>query len=94
MPYGKNKILDKLFVVPQYAIRHTIYERRATINMQNKSNSKTEDRKQKLVRHQCGGKEDSKIMAKDTPNVFDNCRESSTNRPFLCKTKPISEKVK
>jgi len=26
--------------------------------------------------------------------MFDNCRESSINSPFLCKTKPISEKAK
>jgi hypothetical protein len=26
-------------------------------------------------------------------DMFDNCRESSTNRAFLCKTKPISEKA-
>jgi len=41
--------------------------------MQNKPNSKTED---------------SKIMAKDTPNVFYNCRESSTNRPLFMQNKP------
>jgi len=41
-----------------------------------------------------GGTEVSKIMAKDKINVFYNCRGSSTNQPFLCKTKPISEKVK
>jgi len=56
--------------------------------MQNKANFNTEDRKQKT--------EDSKIMAKATPNVFYNClvtakavavagRESSTNRPFYAK---------
>jgi len=54
--------------------------------MQNKANSKTEDRKQNT--------EYSKIMAKDKPNVFYNCREYSTNQAFLCKTKPISKKVK
>jgi len=47
--------------------------------MQNKANSKTEDRKQNT--------EDSKIMAKDTPNVFYNCRESSTNRPCFLQNK-------
>ncbi|MHC4483917.1 MAG: hypothetical protein ACYTBX_12815, partial [Planctomycetota bacterium] len=45
--------------------------------MQNKANYKTEDRK---------------IMAKDTPNVFDNCRESSTNRPFYAKQTQFSKK--
>ena len=43
---------------------------------------------------QPGNTEDSKIMAKGKPNVFYNCREPSTNQPFLCKTKPIFEKVK
>ncbi len=47
---------------------------KSTLFMQNKANSKTED---------------SKIMAKDKPKVFYNCRELSTNQPFLCKTNPI-----
>jgi len=47
--------------------------------MQNKANSKTEDRKQNT--------EGNKIMAKDKPNVFYNCRESSTNRPYFLQNK-------
>jgi len=47
--------------------------------MQNKANFKTEDRKQKT--------EDSKIMAKATPNVFYNCLESSTNWPIFLQNK-------
>jgi hypothetical protein len=53
-----------------------------------KANLETEDRIQKTeLRRQ--ETEDSKIMAKDKPNLFYNCLELSTNRPFLCKTKPI-----
>jgi len=48
--------------------------------MQNKPNYKTEDRIQKT--------EDSKIMAKDKPNVFYNCRESSTNQAYFLQNKP------
>jgi len=40
--------------------------------MQNKANFKTDD---------------SKISAKATPNVFYNCRESSTNRPLFMQNK-------
>ncbi len=46
---------------------------------QNKPNSKTEDRKQNT--------EDSKIMAKDKPNVFYNCREPSTNQAYFMQNK-------
>ena len=53
---------------------------------QNKPNSKTEDSPQDALR-QKQNKEDSKIMAKDTPNVFYNCRESSTNRPYFLQNK-------
>ena len=52
--------------------------------MQNKPNSKTEDRKQNT--------EDSKIMVKDTPNVFYNCRESSTNQPYFMQNKANFQK--
>ena len=50
-----------------------------TTFMQNKPNSKTEDRKQNT--------EDSKIMAKDKPSVFYNCRESSTNQAYFMQNK-------
>ena len=56
--------------------------------MQNKPNSKTEDRNQNT--------EDSKISAKPIPklrfsvptNFFYNCRESSTNWPYFLQNKP------
>jgi len=47
--------------------------------MQNKADSKTEDRKHNT--------EDSKIMAKDKPNVFYNRRESSTNQAYFLQNK-------
>jgi hypothetical protein len=70
--------------------------------MQNKANLKTEVRKQKLALSEVEGTEDSKIMAESTPKLrlsrpptlFDNCRESSTNRPYFGKAKPISVKPK
>jgi len=63
---------------------------------------KTEDTTQKLVLSAAEGTGDSKIRAQSTPklrlsmrpNLFYNCRESSTNWPYFCKTNPISQKPK
>jgi len=63
--------------------------------MQNKANSKTEDSLSgvAIAKTERQNTEDSKIMAKDKPNMFYNCRESSTNQAYFLQNKPNSLKA-
>jgi hypothetical protein len=55
----------------------------------------TEGRRQETEyrRQNTGRRTLSCLPKRQVPELFDNCRECSTNRPFLCKTKPISAKA-